>query len=123
MTKTLITLEPATAADLTTFREQVQKAFAVAATAEFGVACEAAIPPDSDVVDAFDSPDTEVLHILSEGRRVGGPVVSIDSTTQQNSLDLFFVMAGIDGHGIGKEAWSAIVRTVRLSSRQGAAMS
>lgn len=108
MTTPRITLEPVTAAELALFREELRKAFAVAVVAEFGFLAEEAIPPDADVVEAFDGPDAEVLHILADGRHVGGAVVSIDGATRHNSLDLFFVSADAEGRGVGRQAWSAI---------------
>ncbi|MBS7706245.1 GNAT family N-acetyltransferase [Chelatococcus asaccharovorans] len=108
MTQPRITLEPVTAAELVLFREELQKAFAVAVVAEFGFLGEGAIPPNEDVAEAFEDPDAEVLHVLADGRRIGGAVISIDRATQDNSLDLFFVATGAEGRGIGREAWGAI---------------
>ncbi|POR46523.1 GNAT family N-acetyltransferase [Bosea psychrotolerans] len=103
-----ITLEPVAAADLALFRKELQEAFAVAVIEEFGSLSDGAIPPDEVINESCDAPGAEVLHILVDGKRVGGAVVAIDSATQHNSLDLFYVSTGEEGRGIGKDAWSAI---------------
>lgn len=108
MTQLQITLDRVTAAELPLFMEEMRKAFAVAFVAEFGSVSEEAIPPDEDVVVAFDNPDAEVLHILADGQPVGGAVVLIDAASRHNSLDLFFVSVDTQSRGIGRQAWSAI---------------
>lgn len=55
------------------------------------------------------APGAKVLRILSDGRKVGGAVVTINDD-HHNSLDLFFVTVGEHGRGIGLEAWRAIER-------------
>lgn len=103
-----ITLEPLMATDLPLFMMELREAFSVAVIKEFGSIADGAVPPDVIIIESCEAPGAEALHILSNGRRVGGAVVIIDGTTQHNSLDLFFVMAGIEGRGIGKDAWRAI---------------
>lgn len=103
-----MTLETVAAVDLPRFRTELQEAFSVAVIEEFGSVSDGAVPPDDVVIESCEAPGAEVLHILLDNQRVGGAVVAIDATTQHNSLDLFFVMAGVDGRGIGKDAWSAI---------------
>jgi len=48
------------------------------------------------------------LWIHSEGRKVGGAVLSIDTQSHQNSLELFFLKVDEKGRGIGLKAWRAI---------------
>lgn len=108
MTTCRITLQPVAKADLPRFRAEMRDAFSVAVIEEFGSVSDGAIPPDEVIVESFDAPGTEVLHILMDDKRVGGAVVAIDEVTQQNALDLLFVTAGIEGRGIGQGAWSAI---------------
>lgn len=103
-----ITLEPVAAADLPLFRTELREAFSVAVIAEFGSVSDGTVPSDEVVIESCDTPGAEVLHLVVDGRRIGGAVVVIDEATQHNALDLFFVTAGIEGCGIGKSAWSAI---------------
>lgn len=103
-----ITLERASAEDLNQFKEDLQKAFSIAVISEIGSLPDGPIPSDEDVWKSFGAPGAEVVHVLEEGRRVGGAVVSINPATGENSLDLFYVAAGQDGRGIGRRAWAAI---------------
>lgn len=108
MTRLGISLEDVTAAELTVFKQRARDAFAVAVQAEFGKVTEDMIPPDEDVGKAFEAADADVLHIVADGRHVGGAVVLIDRATGHNSPDLLFVSAGAEGAGIGSRAWRAI---------------
>lgn len=103
-----ISFEHVTAAELIAFKERVRDAFSVAVEAKFGEVADETIPPDEDVDEAIDDPDAEVLHILADGRRVGGAIVLIDRVAGHNSLDLLFVSADAEGAGIGSRAWRAI---------------
>lgn len=103
-----ITFETVAAADLPIFRAELQEAFSVAVIDEFGSVSDGAVPPDDVIMESCEARGAEVLHILANGHRVGGAVVVVNGATQHNSLDLFFVMAGVEGRGIGKRAWSAI---------------
>lgn len=105
-----ITLHPVAAAELARFREELQQAFAVAVIEEFGSADDGPVPPDAVVMESCEAPGAEALHILVDGRRVGGAVVLIDRETHRNSLDLFFITPGKHGRGIGLDAWRAIER-------------
>jgi hypothetical protein len=103
-----VTLDIATEAELPRFRKDLQDAFAVAVVETFGSVDEGPIPSDEDVAASFAAPDAVVHRILEDGRWVGGAVVSIDTETQHNSLDFFFVGADQLGRGIGRKAWAAI---------------
>lgn len=108
MTSKKITLAVAEAADLPAFRRELQEAFAVAVIEEFGALPDGPIPADEDLDASMAAPGAVTLRILSEGRNVGGAVVTIDEATHRNSLDLFFISVGGHGRGIGHAAWQAI---------------
>ncbi len=103
-----ITLEPASPEHLTQFKEDLQKAFAIAVIAETGSLPDGPVPSDEDIWKSFAALGAEVVHVIEDGRRVGGAVLQIDVATGRNALDLFYVMAGEDGRGIGRQAWAAI---------------
>lgn len=103
-----VTLEAAAPADFLAFKRALQAAFAVAVIAEFGDVPDGPIPSDSDLDSAMNAPGAVVLHILHDGHRVGGAVVTIDPVRQHNVLDLFFIVVGHHGRGLGEKAWCAI---------------
>jgi hypothetical protein len=105
---THVTLDIVAEADLPSFRQYLQEAFAVAVVEEFGSADNGPVPSDEDVTASFEAPNAAIHRVLEDGRWVGGAVVSIDAGTQHNSLDFFFVRAGEIGRGIGRKAWTAI---------------
>lgn len=102
---TLVTAEPA---DFPVFKRELQAAFAVAVTDHLGELPDGPIPSDEDLDQAMAATGAIVLHVLCDGRKVGGAVVRIDHTAQANSLDLFFIAVGHHGQGLGKKAWFAI---------------
>lgn len=106
--KDRVTLDPAQEADLTDFRRGLQDAFAAGFTEAFGTAPEGPIPSDAELGDFFHAPGAVTYHLLLDGIRVGGVVVTIDVVTHRNSLDLFFVATEHHGRGIGSRAWRAI---------------
>lgn len=103
-----ITLESASPEHLNQFKENLQKAFSIAVIANIGSLPDGPVPPDEDIWQSFEAPGAEVVHIVESSRRVGGAVLHIDAETGRNSLDLFYVIAGEDGRGIGRRAWAAI---------------
>ena len=108
MTRQKITLAVTEAADLPAFKRELQEAFAVAVIEESGSLPDGPIPSDDDLDASIAAPGAVTLRILSEGRTVGGAVVTIDAATQRNSLDLFFIAVGAHGRGLGHAAWQAI---------------
>lgn len=108
MTSEVVSLAVADPCDFATFKKELQEAFAVAVVDQFGKLPNGPIPADRDLDGAMTAPSTEVLRILSDGREVGGAVVTINKDTNHNSLDLFFIKVGEHGHGLGLKAWLAI---------------
>lgn len=103
-----VILVPAQEADLADFQLSLQDAFAAGFTAAFGTLPEGPIPSDAELGEFFRAPGAATYHIVLDGVRVGGAVLTIDSATHHNSLDLFFVSAEHHGNGIGSRAWRAI---------------
>lgn len=103
-----LTLEPAGQADLPDFKRALRDSFSVAVTELFGSVTDGSIPSDEDVEESFNAPSTVTLHIVSDGRKVGGVVLTIDDATHRNALDLLFISPAEHGRGIGHKAWQAV---------------
>ncbi|WP_439816585.1 GNAT family N-acetyltransferase [Zavarzinia sp. CC-PAN008] len=108
MSTECITLAPVEPDDIADFKRDLQDAFAIAVIEEFGSLPDGPIPADDVLDGAIRAPRSVVLHILRDGRKVGGAVLSIDTETHHNALDLFFVKVGEHGRGIGLKAWFEI---------------
>lgn len=94
-------------ADLPDFKRALQTAFALAVVAEMGP-LEEPIPSDRDLDNSIAAPGAVTFHIVQDGQRVGGAVVVIDPAAHHNRLDLFFIITGQHGRGLGRKAWAAI---------------
>lgn len=103
-----ITLTPVKTADVADFKSELQKAFSVAIVDKFEELSDELIPSDKTLNMTMNATNAVSFHILSNGLKVGGAVLSIDNKTHHNSLDLFFLMAGKEGRGIGLKAWRLI---------------
>ncbi|AOH86494.1 gcn5-related n-acetyltransferase [Sphingomonas panacis] len=108
MSQANVTLEVARPADLPAFKQALQEAFSAPVIEQFGGLADGAIPSDADLDRSIGAPGAVVLHIASDGRNVGGAVVTIDGHRHHNSLDLLFIVPGVHGRGLGFKAWSAI---------------
>ncbi|HAX72751.1 MAG TPA: GNAT family N-acetyltransferase, partial [Firmicutes bacterium] len=104
----IVTLELVKKHELSKFKKDIQESFAVAVIEEFGSLEDGPIPSDEDIEENFKAVGAVIYHILSNGTRIGGVIVSINEETQHNSLDFLFVAKGEGGKGIGYKAWKAI---------------
>lgn len=104
----IVTLEIAKKDELEKFKKDMQESFAVAVVETFGSLSDELIPPDEDIEESFNAPNSCIYHILSNGKRVGGVVVCIDEITNHNSLDLFFIYKGEHGQGLSYKAWKSV---------------
>lgn len=101
-----IKLEHVGLAELPQFTNDMQKSFSIAVKEKFGTA--EPIPSEREVQSSFQSEGTETYHIVLNGKRIGGVVLTIDEKTQHNTLDLFFISPEHHSHGLGLAAWKAI---------------
>ena len=101
-----IELEQVDLAELPQFTQKMQEAFSIAVKEKFGTTDP--IPSEKEVQSSFHSEGTVTYHIVLNGKRVGGAVLTIDEKTQHNSLDLFFISPEYHSHGLGLAAWKAI---------------
>ncbi len=104
-----VSLQPVRQNELETFKVKLQQAFSIAVVENFGKQ-EEPIPSDEDLEASFQAPGAVIYHVIWKGQPVGGAVLSINSETQHNSLDLFFILPQYHGQGIGQAAWKAIER-------------
>jgi GNAT superfamily N-acetyltransferase len=103
-----VTLALAKDEDLMMFQKELQEAFTKAFIERFGDAETGPIPSDEDVQESFHAPGAVIYHILLNGEKVGGAVVTIDDETHRNSLDFLYISPKSHNHGIGYAAWKAI---------------
>jgi len=104
----IVTLEVVKREELTKLKKDMQKAFAVAVVETFGSNLDEPIPSDKDIEESLNATGAVVYHILSNGKKAGGVVLTIDEMTQHNSLDFFFISVTEHSRGIGLKAWKAI---------------
>lgn len=103
-----VTLELAGKSAFNAFKEELKASFSVAVEDTFGAVEPSLIPSDADIENSLNAPDSVVYHILLEGVKVGGAIVTIDESAQQNALDLFYLLPNTLGRGVGYRAWKAI---------------
>lgn len=84
-----VSLENTNKIEIATFKKDLQKAFSIAVDKEFIDFRDEPIPSEDDLDKSLNAVGAVALHILCNGRKVGGAVVIINETTQHNSLDLF----------------------------------
>ncbi|MEA4814122.1 MAG: GNAT family N-acetyltransferase [Oscillospiraceae bacterium] len=104
----IISLQRLTEPELPDFRKRLQIAFSIAVIEKYGVLDDGPIPSDEDINGNFYSRGAESFHILSDGQKVGGVIVTIDCITNHNHLDFFFIDPAFHSKGLGLAAWKAI---------------
>ena len=96
--------------EYTEFATALQAAFAVAVEEAFGPLTNGPIPSDDDVRGSLYAPGADVWHIVADGEKVGGAVVTADKNSRRSSLELFFIDPSKHSKGLGLAAWEAIER-------------
>ena len=104
--KPFILLETVAAAELPQFVKKLQQAFSVALLEKFGD--DEVIPAEDEIRASFSAKGAESYHLVADGMRVGGAILKIDSQTQRNALELFFISPQYHSRGLGLAAWKAI---------------
>lgn len=61
-----------------------------------------------EIIDAMNAPNAQSLQIAVAGEIVGGAVVTINTTSHCNTLELFYIQENKHANGIGFSAWQAI---------------
>lgn len=91
MTNHTISLTVAHPDDLADFKRELQEAFSVAVIDEYGDLPDGPIPSDEELDQSINASGAVALRILSDGKKIGGTVVTINEETHHNTLDLFFL--------------------------------
>ncbi len=99
-----ISLQPAQPPDHPQFKRDLQTAFALAVSEQFGEPPEP-IPSDADLDAALNAQGAQAYHILLGETKAGGVVVRINPATQHNALDFLFIKPEVHSRGIGGAAW------------------
>ncbi len=101
-----VSLQPVRPEELPDFAANLQNAFSIAVRETFGTT--EPVPSDEELKHSFAAKGAHVLHVVLQGRRVGGVVVVIDEKTQHNTLELFFISPEQHSRGLGFAAWKAV---------------
>lgn len=104
----IVTLQRVKEYELSKFKKDLQESFGEAVIEEFGSLEDGPIPSDEEIEENFKAPGVAIYHILSNGTKIGGVIVSINEETQHNSLDILFIVKGKGGKGIGYKTWKVI---------------
>ena len=114
MENTKVSLIPLTVDDREQFILDNQWAFKYGAMIEFGER-DNHFEEDGEIISrntieqCLDAPNNEAYRIMVDDRKVGGVILTIDSSSNHhNHLELFFVDPKEHGKGIGYAAWCAV---------------
>lgn len=108
MNEKCVRLVPVVLEELSAFKTKLQQTFTDALVDQFGPSNSEPIPSDEDISGSFDAKGAVINHIVFEEEKVGGVVLNINTDTQYNSLDLFFIYPENHNKGLGLESWKAI---------------
>lgn len=93
------------------FHNDVKDILSISVINEFGLPeDDPDIISDKDIDNSLYDPQCETLAIYADGRRAGGAVVRIDSRTQHNWLELFYIYPEMHSRGLGLQIWQQIER-------------
>ena len=110
---TTVNLERLTHKDREWFILENQRAFKYGATEEFGLRDDH-FEDDGEIISrktierCIDGEKNEAYIIMSEGEKVGGLVLLIDTQTNHNHLELLFTLPEVHSRGIGYSAWCEV---------------
>lgn len=105
-----ITLVPVKEEELPEFERKIQEAFLVAVEESFGRQKEP-IPSHQELEECRHNPGTVIFHLMQGSCKVGGVMLNINSETQHNSLEFFFIAIEYQNRGLGQAAWRAVEET------------
>lgn len=108
MNEKCLRLVPVGIAELPGFKTNLQQAFTAALVEKFGPSHSEPIPSDEDITGSFNAKGAVTNHIVYGEEKVGGVVLNINTDTQYNSLDLFFIYPNGHNKGLGQATWKAI---------------
>jgi len=109
----MVELIPLTIEDREQFILDNQQAFRYGAMEEFGLRNDR-MEEDGEIISratieaSIDGPDAETYRIVSDGKVVGGMIISIDKNTLEGELEILFITPACHSKGIGKASWFAL---------------
>lgn len=93
------------------FREDVKRIFSIAVLETFGdMGGTGEIIPDQDIDASLCNPECKAFAVYDGHVRVGGVVVRINTVTQHNWIELFYVYPGMHGKGLGRRILQGLER-------------
>ena len=84
-----ITFVPVPEEELPDFILRVQKSFSVAVRAKIGN--DSPIPSAAIIRRSYRAPGAETYHLVREGQRIGGVILSINRQIRHNEPEIFFL--------------------------------
>ena len=105
-----IKLVPMAECDIPQFKRDIQEAFQKGFEDEFGKT-EQTVLPEKDIDESLNAKGAAAYKAVVDGEMIGGAVVSVNTETQINHLDLLYVKYGTQSKGVGKMIWKAIEDT------------
>lgn len=100
-------LLPLCTEDIKQFKKDMQEAFQKGAESEFEDLYEE-ILPETDIDQSLIKKGAVAYKAVVDGQMVGGAIIVVDETTQNNELDFLYVKYGTQSKGIGQAIWGAI---------------
>lgn len=89
------------------FRQEMKKAFEKGVLDRFGDLEAAPIPPENEVDEALQDPETETFFIIADDLPAGGTIIR-SKAGGKYSLDLLFIFKNFLNQHIGSAAWQVI---------------
>lgn len=96
--------------ELSEFERKMQEAFLVAVEENFGRQ-EEPIPTHQELEECRHDSGTVLFHLMQGSCKIGGVVLSINTETQHNLLEFFFIAVEYQNRGLGQAAWRAVEET------------
>ena len=93
--------------DIVEFKKNIQYAFQKGFEDVFGK-CEEIVLPEKDIDHSLNSEGAVAYKAVVDEETVGGVIVTINTNTKHNHLELLYVKSDVQGRGIGKTIWFAI---------------
>ena len=106
-----IRLLPLREAQTIAFKEEMQEAFQHGFQSYYKDDNQWQVLPDKDFYQSLEAEGAEAYEAIdTDGLRVGGAIIAIDSAEHRGELSFLYVKVGVQSKGIGQGIWKAIER-------------
>ena len=93
------------------FKEEMQEAFQHGFQSYYKDDNQWQVLPDKDYYQSLEAEGAEAYEAIdTDGQRVGGAIIAIDSAEHRGELSFLYVKVGVQSKGIGQGIWKAIER-------------